>query len=264
LYRLGASILGSGAGLSASILGFGAVLSAALGVFAGCGNHAATHDADDPAGDVVAGPPDAFVALDAPGGSDAALLDAQSGLPDLQFVAGEMAGTVVVTSDNFYPDDCVVMEGCVGAAGNRQLLRFDTVTANRGSHDLVVGVPPPAGQSDKVFQWSACHMHHHVADYTSYELVNSTGTVVTGRKQAFCLEDGEQVQPGAPQTGYSCLNQGISRGWADVYTRYLPCQWIDITGIPSGAYTLRILLNPEHKIEESDYDNNVFTVPVRF
>jgi Lysyl oxidase len=237
-----------------------AVSGAVLGIAAGCGSHAGTQDAHGMPGDVADSSLDAFVPLDVPGGADVPPSD----LPDLQFVANEMANTVVVTNDNFAADDCVVMEGCVNAPGSRILLRFDTVTANRGAHDLVVGVPPPPGQSNPVFQWSACHMHHHFANYTSYELVNSTGVVITGRKQAFCLEDGEQVQPGAPATGYSCDNQGISRGWADVYTRYLPCQWIDVTGVPSGSYTLRVILNPAHVIPESDYTNNVFTVPVQF
>ena len=61
-------------------------------------------------------------------------------------------------------------------------------------------------------------MHHHVTNYASYELVDGDGVVVTARKQAFCLEDDEQVQLGAQPTGYSCANQGISRGWADVYS----------------------------------------------
>jgi hypothetical protein len=163
----------------------------------------------------------------------------------------------------FAADDCAVTEGCVGASGRRRLLRFATVTANLGSGDLIVGMPPPPGESNDVFQWSPCHMHHHVANYASYELLDQAGTtVITGRKQAFCLEDVEQVQPGAPATGYSCGDQGISRGWADVYSRYLPCQWIDVTGVPLGNYTLRVVVNPLHTLPESDTTNNVFTVGV--
>lgn len=242
---------------------FPGVLAGALfGVLAGCGNPAATRDAD-PLGDVTAEPRDA-PAPDVPDAPDASPFDAPPGMPDLQFAAGEMANTVVVTADNFFADDCAVLEGCVGAAGRRILLRFDTVTANRGSGNLAVGVPPPPGESDEVFQWSECHKHHHVANYASYELVDTAGTVITARKQSFCLEDAEQVQPGAPATGYSCKNQGISRGWADVYSRYLPCQWIDVTGLPSGSYTLRIIVNPLKTIPESNYDNNVFTANVQF
>jgi hypothetical protein len=237
------------------------------GALAGCGRGPASGGPED----VAAAPIDAVVP-DAPGpvsdapalGIDASPFDAPPGSPDLQFVADRMTSTVIVTSDVFADDDCAVLEGCVGAAGRRTLLRFDTVTANRGTSDLVVGVPPPAGESNAVFQWSPCHMHHHVANYASYELVDSAGTTITARKQSFCLEDGEQVQVGAQPHGYSCVNQGISRGWADVYARGLPCQWIDITGMAPGAYTLRVIVNPLQTIPESDTTNNVFTVPVAF
>jgi Lysyl oxidase len=229
---------------------------------AACGPSTANRDAADPPGDVTPAP-DAFVAIDAAELADAPLFDASPGIPDLQLVADRMGGSVVVTSDEFRDNYCEVIEGCVGAAGRRTLLRFDTVTANRGSGDLVVGVPPPPGESNPTFQWSPCHMHHHVVNYASYELANSTGTVITARKQAFCLEDIENVQPGTPSTGYSCLNQGISRGWADTYGRFLACQWIDVTGVPSGAYTLRVVVNPLHTLPESDYTNNVFTIGVQ-
>jgi hypothetical protein len=194
----------------------------------------------------------------------AATSDAPLGLPDLQFVASEMAQTLTLMQLPFRDIDCEVVEGCVGAAGERTLLRFDTVSANRGTADLVVGVPPPPGQSNDVFEWSPCHMHHHVRNYASFELLDATGTVVvTARKQSFCLEDDENVQPGVPPTGYSCTDQGITHGWADVYNRFLSCQWIDVTGVPSGTYTLRVIANPLRTLPESNYDNNTFTAPVQ-
>ena len=138
------------------------------------------------------------------------------------------------------------------------------MSANTGQENVFVGVPPDAGVSNEMFEWSACHKHHHVKNYASYELLDANGVVLTARKQAFCLEDGEQIRPGIPATGYSCANQGITRGWADVYSRYLPCQWIDVTGVPSGQYTVRIVVNPLHILTEANYANNEFTVGVQF
>jgi hypothetical protein len=231
----------------------------ALAGLAGCGD--SLHPAIDAAHGGVAA--DATTSIDAPAALDAALIDTPPGMPDLQFVSGEMANTLVVTADDFRDTDCEVVESCVGAPGRRFLLRFDTVSANRGTADVFVGVPPPAGESNDVFEWSPCHMHHHVKNYASYELTDGNGVVLTARKQSFCLEDTESVQPGVASSDYSCLRQGITRGWADVYSRYLPCQWIDVTGLPSGTYTLRVVVNPLHTLPESNYDNNVFTTSVQ-
>lgn len=235
------------------------VIAAGLGASAGCGHPgAASFDAGEVPNDVAAARTDATI--DVP---DASPFDAPPGIADLQFISAEMTQTVTITKDIFSDSSCEVVEGCVGGSGPRVLLRFDTVSANRGTADLVVGVPPPAGESNALFEWSPCHGHHHVRNYASYELLDATGTVMlTARKQSFCLEDGENIQPGVPATGYSCTDQGITRGWADVYSRFLPCQWIDVTNVQPGAYTLRIVVNPLRTLPESNYDNNTFTVPV--
>jgi hypothetical protein len=220
---------------------------------AACGHSTAEPAPPDDAADPIDASPDGPAVIEPP-----------MGLPDLAPVASLMTDTWVVTSDVFPANDCAVIEGCVGAAGRRLLLRFDTVTANVGTGDLHVGAPPAPGVSNDMFQWSQCHMHHHVSRYTTYELLGPDGVVFTGRKQSFCLEDVRRMSPGTPSRGYTCLNQGISRGWADSYTRGLPCQWIDITDVPSGAYTLRVTVNPDHTLPESDYTNNEFTTAVQF
>ena len=235
---------------------------AGLGAAAGCGHPggAASIDAGEVPTDVAAV---RDAAVDAP--VDASPFDAPPGIPDLQFVSAEMTQTVTFNNVPFSDASCEVIEGCVGGAGPRMLLRFDTVSANRGTADLALGAPPAPGVSNDVFEWSQCHGHHHVRNYASYELLDATGTVVlTARKQSFCLEDDENIQPGVPPTGYSCTDQGITRGWADVYSRELPCQWIDITDVAAGTYTLRVVVNPLRTLPESNYDNNTFTVLVHF
>ena len=70
---------------------------------------------------------------------------------------------------------------------------------------------------------------------------------------------------------FDCANQGISRGFSDWYEAGLPCQWIDISGVPAGDYILRITLNQPRPdtalpvLNERDYGNNmleaVITIP---
>ena len=186
--------------------------------------------------------------------------DAPPVLPNLTILADQIQ-PMYVQDVYFDPMACEVVEGCVGDSGNRRLLRFDDVTANTGFADLVVGPVPPPGVSSGVFVWSACHHHHHVAGFQDFALVVAGGAIVTAHKRGFCLRDDLRTGAGGPAR-YDCTDQGISAGWADLYQPQLPCQWLDVTGVPPGAYTLRVTVNPTRAFAESDYDDDVLEVPV--
>jgi hypothetical protein len=178
-------------------------------------------------------------------------------LPDLSVFSDELQDSVLIETQNFGPDSCALVEGCINAAGSRKLLRFNTVTPNYGPGDVFLG--DPLGNPEFVF--SACHNHYHFTEYADYRLLDMGGQIVArGHKQAFCLIDlwqppglGGDPRPQFP----TCEFQGISAGWADVYDRSLDCQWIDITGVPAGHYILEVQINPAHIIKEHNYDNNV-------
>lgn len=182
-------------------------------------------------------------------------------LPDLT-VSAEAAQQSLTINQEFFPaDSCAIEEGCVDEAGTRRLLRFSTMTPNIGESDLILGDPTTSAG----FEFASCHGHFHFEGYARYELVDSVGAVVaTGHKQAFCLLDSTPVGlPGAPvQPRFHCGFQGLTRGWADIYDAALDCQWVDITDVPDGDYLLRISINPDEIIEESNYDNNTAEVPV--
>jgi hypothetical protein len=180
-------------------------------------------------------------------------------MPDLTLLGAQMDGTVGLTAMAFAPDACEVIEGCVGAPGPRKLLVFDAVTANVGTAAVVIGAPPAPGVNDDRFTWSPCHLHHHVLGYAVYELRDASGGVVGGHKQAFCLQDSQQIRAGWPSVGYVCSDQGLSAGWADVYSRDLSCQWIDVTDVAPGTYTLSVRVNPTGGFPESDITNNEWT-----
>src|SRR5690242_4083930 len=83
--------------------------------------------------------------------------DGRPALPDMVLVESMMADTVRVQDVNFDVNSCELMEGCVGGAGTRRLLRFSTVTHNQGTGDLYFGPP----QSNPLFEYSSCHDHYH-------------------------------------------------------------------------------------------------------
>ncbi len=184
--------------------------------------------------------------------------------PDL-FV--EQEGMDVYEDESFFTEDsCEIFEGCIPEPGWRRLLRFDTQTPNAGSRDLTMGVP---SNHPDLFHWSDCHGHYHFDGYAYYDLLDGNGQVIaTGHKQAFCLLDWSPWAWNDDDGSYTCGNQGISVGWEDVYGSYLDCQYIDITDVTPGEYTLRISVNlplPETAVApliERDYDNNVLELPV--
>ena len=166
------------------------------------------------------------------------------------------------------PDSCSLYEGCVDGTGWRRVLRFDTKIANRGATDMVLGVP--ANHPD-LFTFSPCHEHHHFDDYATYELLDGDEVVAAGRKQAFCLVDWESwAWPELTEEDrqYTCFNQGLKVGWSDTYEEQLDCQWIDVTGLAEGDYTLRMEVNlpgpgkTHSTLVERRYDNNVLELPV--
>jgi hypothetical protein len=182
-------------------------------------------------------------------------------LPDLTVSTEAAQQSLEISFETFPETSCAIEEGCVDAPGLRRLLRFTTQTGNIGGTDIVLGDPT----STPGFEFAACHNHFHFEAYASYELLDAAGAVAArGHKQAFCLLDLAPLgTPGAPPNPrFHCGFQGIQRGWSDIYDSGLDCQWVDITEVPEGDYTLRISINPERVIPESDFTNNVAEVPV--
>jgi len=188
-------------------------------------------------------------------------------LPDLTIDKTRLQSSAIVKTSMFKTTDCAMVEGCVSGIGKRKLLRFDVATPNIGDADMILGDPklnPTDANGQPLFVYSPCHGHYHFSGYALYELLNGAGaTVLTGRKQAFCLEDYERYSSTAGPAKYTCSIQGISVGWQDTYGSYLDCQWLDITNIPTGNYQLRVSINPERLLVEKDYTNNSATVPVK-
>ena len=176
-------------------------------------------------------------------------------LPDLTVSLDTALASLSTRFETFSADSCALQEGCVDGPGVRRLLAFSTQTANIGGSDIILGDPT----TTPGFEFASCHGHFHFEGYAQYQLLDAAGAVAaTGHKQAFCLLDSEAVGiPGAPTTPrFHCGFQGIQRGWSDVYGSGLDCQWVDITDVAEGDYTLRISINPDRVIAEADFTNN--------
>lgn len=162
-----------------------------------------------------------------------------------------------------------VVEGCASSTTGRTLLAFDHLAWNEGPGDISLGDPgcPDCDTTyvpvctNPLFECSAAHGHNHahLKNFSAYT-VNKRGhssVEVRGHKEGFCLVN-SICNPGVtPPPGGSC-NQ-LAAGCADSYPSGLGCQYVDITRLRPGKYTLRVELNPLRTITEASYDNNVQT-----
>jgi len=140
-------------------------------------------------------------------------------------------------------------------SSGKKLLKFGTITGNIGFG------PVTADKQDFALEESDDHNHLHLNDFAEYRLIDSSGNVIVGTKQGFCLANTDKIRMDAPATnGYplygimSCAV--IVPGYADDYPSSLSGQEIDLTGVPDGTYTLEMVLDPKKGLVESDEQNN--------
>ncbi len=182
---------------------------------------------------------------------------ALTGKPDLVLDAAGV--NPYVATQTFAANACEISEGTI-TAGTKKLLRFTTQSRNVGTADFILGNPA----TNPLFEWGACHGHYHFNSFAKYRLLDTTGSVVrNGHKMGFCLMDVTRVDSAAnPSARYTCSNQGIQMGWADIYSANLSGQWIDITDLPAGQYVLEITMDPLNLVDELDETNNTARINV--
>ncbi|KAE8290629.1 Protein-lysine 6-oxidase [Larimichthys crocea] len=194
----------------------------------------------------------------------------QNGLPDLVPDPYAIQAGAYVQRMQMYALRCAAEENCLARSAYgpavrdidfRVLLRFPQKVKNQGTTDFLP--VKPRYQWD----WHSCHQHYHSMDaFSNYDLLD----VVTGRKVAeghkasFCLED-TSCDPGFRRR-YACTShtQGLSPGCHDVYAANIDCQWIDITDVPPGNYILKVTVNPNFHVMESDFSNNVVRCDITY
>ncbi|TRY55172.1 hypothetical protein DNTS_032661 [Danionella cerebrum] len=187
----------------------------------------------------------------------------QNGLPDLVPDPYAIQAGSYVQRVQMYALRCAAEENCLARSAYspsvrdldyRVLLRFPQKVRNMGTSDFLP--VKPRHQWD----WHSCHQHYHSMEaFSHYDLLDiSTGLkVAEGHKASFCLED-TGCERGIHRR-YACTahTQGLSPGCHDTYAANIDCQWIDITDVPPGNYILKVTVNPDFLVPESDFSNNV-------
>lgn len=202
-------------------------------------------------------------------------------LPDLRLVAPLDFGPRVVNGefasngcDRQNGCQCELQRGCVTGPGKRRLLSFVPAALNIGAADLILGDP----QLTPSFDSESCWGEPYVDRFLRYELLDSTGAVRVSQESrllscAFYEAPYAGDLPNRPRFG--CGFHGLQAGAPLIdglaYSAYyssgvyysidpqlgsVECGSVDITDMAAGDYTLRVSINPEHALPESNYDNN--------
>ena len=191
----------------------------------------------------------------------------------------------------------------IEVVGGRRVLRFTTTMVNVGAgHFELRGHRANTSQPMAVEQWlypttarnqppstilatgavaqysGDGHNHWHVQEMMRFDLWNGIVTQ-RGAKIGFCFLDtdpydlslpGASSQPFYPGSGCgtnpNALGNimGMSVGWGDKYSWFLTNQWIDITGLPSGTYTVRARADPNGFFVETSEVNQCAHATVSF
>ncbi|KAL2097086.1 hypothetical protein ACEWY4_006293 [Coilia grayii] len=185
-----------------------------------------------------------------------------NGLPDLVPDPYSIQAGTYIQRMQMYALRCAAEENCLSRSAYRPgvrdidyrvLLRFPQRVRNRGTADFLPVKPRHQ------WEWHSCHQHYHSMDaFSNYDLLDMLGRkVAEGHKASFCLED-TGCDPGFRRR-FACTThtQGLSPGCYDTYAANIDCQWIDITDVPPGTYILKVTVNPNFLVQESDFSNNV-------
>jgi hypothetical protein len=178
--------------------------------------------------------------------------------PDLVVVESAITNSLYGTTIDVNESDCYINEGCLNGYGTREIIRFTTHIKNTGDIDYYIG--PAGNQTPGQFEFDNCHNHWHYEGYARYDLFDMDNNLIPiGFKNGFCVLDLECSGGGTAQ--YGCGNMGISAGCGDIYGAGLNCQWLDVTDVPDGMYSLIVRVNWDYTPDalgrfEMSYDNN--------
>ena len=177
--------------------------------------------------------------------------------PDLTINENSLVNSLSLSTYNIGSGNCYFEEGCLLGYGTRNILRFSTRIDNIGNLDYYIGDP---GDNPQMFDTQNCHGHAHFAGYADYLLIRSEpgNKIPVGHKNGYCVID---VGCFGGSATYGCSNMGISAQCYDVYGSGTTCNWIDITDVPAGLYTLVVRTNWGFAPDalgrhETDYSNN--------
>lgn len=151
----------------------------------------------------------------------------------------------------FKEGDCQLQK-CVGGEGPRRLLRFPLEVVNRGAGPIILALRDAPGVRSV-----ACDGSLFLDDFLRYELVDAEGArraSGVGDVGLTCRLGSSMAESSSP---FDCDMLGLEPHSYRSYSSDANCQWVDVTTLPPGEYTLRATVNADWRLAEQDLGNNV-------
>ena len=184
-------------------------------------------------------------------------------------------------------------------SGGRRLLRFTGLMWNNGAGPLEVRSNRTSSSSSKWIvdqivydslgdfrrirtaaglQYAGDgHDHWHVRSMLTYHLWGTTTATLRSSKIGFCFFDTNlmsaslarspshriYLESSCGKKASTSARNGISVGWGDKYPWDFAYQWIDVTGLPAGVYTLRSAVDLYGYFAERSETNNCAWARIR-
>jgi hypothetical protein len=172
-------------------------------------------------------------------------------------------------------------------SGGERRLRFQTIMTNEGAGPLEVrgqrgALSEPHLRTEQAIYdtdggvrlvdnralmeyASDGHDHWHIQGVMLYQLWSDDGATKRGTKVGFCFLDSVRMFGSTPRTytmpmcgdrGDMSIRMGLSVGWGDDYPANFAFQWIDISALTPGDYTVQARADEQNWYVESDENNN--------
>ena len=217
------------------------------------------------------------------------------------FVIGSLLPSGVVAATDRLPDlrMAPLANFYTETSGGERRLRFRTIMTNEGTGPLEVrGTRDTLSQthlrtrqaifntdggvrfvdSRALMEYAVDgHDHWHIQGVMLYQMWSADGVTRRGTKVGFCFLDSYRYNlgmPGAPQSqvypehlcgdrGDLTNRMGLSVGWGDDYPANFAYQWIDISTLPPGDYTVQARADEANWYVEASETNNCAWARVR-
>jgi len=207
------------------------------------------------------------------------------------------AGSMKAVRLRFTSSEDNVGDGPLLLYGSRDNTRQKTMSVRQAFQTREGGSIPTSFQAAQhatttstYYEPAKMHEHWHLMGFEHFELrTPDGGTLVTDRKNGFCLGD-RYPTPDAKQLAHAVPNdespqgqlgrflaknmcgmrnpdaltviEGISVGRGDDYRYDVDFQWLDITTLPSGTYDVVNTVNSDRTLVESNYENNSSSIAI--